>query len=125
MKNFEDLDVFQRAVELMVSVYRTTTAFPAEERYGLTAQMRRAAVSVVSNIAEGQGRLTIGEWRQFLSHARGSLFELQAQAIAAEKLEFLEALSYRRLRASIKRAAMPLAGLIDYVKTREKPTTDN
>ena len=125
MKNFEELDAFQRAVELMVQIYRTTSNFPTEERYGLTAQIRRAAVSVVSNIAEGQGRLTLGEWRNSLGHARGSLFEIQAQAIAAEKLGFIDGSGYRQLRSSIKRAAMPLAGLIAYVRRREKSTTDN
>jgi four helix bundle protein len=125
MKIFEELDAFQRAIELMVQIYRETSDFPTEERYGLTAQIRRAAVSVVSNIAEGQGRLTPGEWRNSLGHARGSLFEIQAQAIAAEKLGFLDERRYRELRSSIKRVAMPLSGLIAYVRRREKPATDN
>ncbi|HYS53442.1 MAG TPA: four helix bundle protein [Thermoanaerobaculia bacterium] len=125
MKNFEELDAFQHAVDLMVDVYRASAAFPIEERYGLTSQIRRASVSVVSNIAEGQGRLSDGEWRNSLSHARGSLYEVQAQAIAANRLEFLDDDSYRRLRSSIKRAAKPLSGLIAYVKRREASTTDN
>jgi four helix bundle protein len=125
LKNFEELDAFQRAVDLMVDVYRASKAFPDEERYGLTSQIRRAAVSVVSNIAEGQGRLTPGEWRNSLGHARGSLFEVQAQAIAAQRLGFVDEIVYRKLRSSIKRAAMPLAGLIDYVRSREKATTEN
>ena len=125
MKNFEELDAFQRAVDLMVDVYRVSKAFPDEERYGLTSQIRRASVSVLSNIAEGQGRLTPGEWRNSLSHARGSLFEVQAQAIAAHKLGFVDEAVYRKLRSSIKRAAMPLAGLIDYVRSRASATTEN
>jgi four helix bundle protein len=118
MKTFEDLDVFQRALDLMVAVYRVTRAFPADERFGLTQQLRRAAVSVVSNLAEGQGRLTNGEWRQFLSQARGSVFEIQAQLIAAQRLEYLDNKQYQRLRTGIQRVSAPLQGLINYVKTR-------
>jgi four helix bundle protein len=73
MATFEDLDVFKRALYLMTDVYRATKVFPGDERFGLTQQLRRAAVAVVSNLAEGQGRFTDGEWRQFLSQARGSL----------------------------------------------------
>lgn len=98
MATFEDLDVFKRALDLMVRVYRVTKAFPSDERFGLTQQLRRAAVSVVSNLAEGQGRLTSGEWRQFLSQSRGSLFEMQAQVIAAHRLEYLDNAQYMPVR---------------------------
>ncbi|PYQ48630.1 MAG: four helix bundle protein [Acidobacteria bacterium] len=123
MKNFEDLIVFKRAVALMVDVYRTTETFPKDERYGLTAQIRKASVSVVSHVAEGQGRLSLGEWRQFLSQARGSLYEVQAQAIAAHELGFLEDQPYGELRVSIRRVASPLRGLIAYVRGRERKKT--
>ena len=125
MKTFEELDAFQRAVELTVVIYQVTRTFPDDERFGLTAQIRRAAISVVSNIAEGQGQLTNGEWRYLLGQARGSLYEVQAQSIVAEKLGLLDAGNYRKLRSSVKRVAMPLAGLIAYVRKREKATTDN
>jgi len=125
MKKFEDLDAFQRAVELSVIVYQSTASFPDAERYGLTAQVRRASVSIVSQIAEGQGRLTNGEWRQFLSQARGSLYEVQAQVILAQALGLIDAATHQRLRSAIIKAAKPLAGLINYVRRREKPTTDN
>ncbi len=120
MATFEDLDVFKRALDLMVEVYRATKAFPSDERFGLSQQLRRAAVSVVSNLAEGQGRLTNGEWRQFLSQSRGSLFEIQAQIIAARRLEYLDDTQYKRLRSGIRGVAEPLKGLINYVATREK-----
>jgi len=118
-KNFEDLDAFQKAVDLSVAVYRTTESFPDAERYGLTKQLRRASISVVSNIGEGQGRLTDGEWRQFLGHARGSLYEIQAQLIVAARLGLIDEPVHRRLRLAISKAARPLAGLIEYVRTRK------
>lgn len=86
--SFRDLTVWQRSLQLSVAVYRMTREFPREELYGLTSQIRRAAVSVPSNIAEGQGRLKGGEFRQFLSIARGSNCELQTQLEIARALEF-------------------------------------
>ena len=71
-KSFKDLIVWQRAIELTVVVYKLTSEFPAAERFGLTSQMRRAAVSIASNIAEGYGKFSKGEYLLFLGHARGS-----------------------------------------------------
>jgi four helix bundle protein len=78
-KSFRDLIVWQRSIQLATAVYRLTGGFPREELYGLASQLRRSAVSVPSNIAEGQGRLSTGEFRQFLGIARGSNSELQTQ----------------------------------------------
>jgi len=89
VQSFRDLIVWQRSIELVVAIYRVTKAFPKDEIYGLTAQMRRAAVSVPSNIAEGQGRLSTGEFLQFLGNARGSLHELQTQVVIGRKLGYL------------------------------------
>ncbi|MEA2337766.1 MAG: hypothetical protein QOE82_1773 [Thermoanaerobaculia bacterium] len=125
MATFEDLDVFKRALDLMVSVYRITKVFPSDERFGLIQQLRRATVSVVSNLAEGQGRLTDGEWRQFLSQSRGSLFEIQAQLVAAHRLGYLDETQHKQLRSAIRRVAEPLKGLINYVTTRKAKPTDN
>jgi four helix bundle protein len=86
---YRDLIVWQKSMVLAQEVYRATKRFPQEEQYGLTSQMRRAAVSIASNVAEGQGRLTKGEFRQFLGQARGSLLELQTQAELACHLEYL------------------------------------
>jgi four helix bundle protein len=77
--SFRDLVVWQRAMQLTVAIYRLTQEFPREEIYGLTSQIRRSAVSIPSNIAEGHGRLNKGEYRQFLGVARASNFELQTQ----------------------------------------------
>lgn len=124
---FEDLDAFKYAVDLTRDIYEATENFPKREHYGLSAQLRRAAVSVLSNIAEGQGRLTSGEWRQMLSHARGSLYEIEAQIIVAAALGFMSESTAQQLRARTKRAGQPLAGLIKYVRSleRRKPATSN
>jgi four helix bundle protein len=89
VRSYRDLRVWQQAIELAENVYEVTKAFPREEIYGLTSRMRRAAVSVASNIAEGNARQTGGEYLQFLGNARGSLAELHTQTIVAARLEFL------------------------------------
>lgn len=106
----------------MVDVYTATEVFPKHEMYGLTSQLRRAACSVVSNIAEGQGRLTYGERRQLFSHARGSLFEIQAQLLAASRLRLIDVGSAEHLKVRTSFVGRELAGLIDWIKRRETET---
>jgi four helix bundle protein len=84
---FQDLLVWQRAMEMTVAIYRLTRSFPKDETYGLISQLRRAAVSVASNIAEGRGRLTPGEFRQFLGLAQGSNYEIQTQILVAKQMD--------------------------------------
>src|SRR5271156_1045728 len=86
VKDYRDLVVWQKGIELATRVYELTRTFPNEEKFGLIAQMRRASVSVPSNIAEGQARRTTGEFIQFLSHAEGSVAELDTQLYLAVKL---------------------------------------
>ena len=90
-RHYRDLLVWQKAMNLARVVYRETERLPAKEVYGLQSQMRRAAISVPSNIAEGHGRLNDGHFRQFLAVSRGSLFELQTQLELARDLTLLEA----------------------------------
>jgi four helix bundle protein len=87
-QNFEELLVWQKAVELAVQIYALTRAFPDDERFGLTSQLRRSAVSVSSNIAEGRGRLSDGDFRQFLGIAQGSNYEVLTQLLIAKRLRF-------------------------------------
>jgi four helix bundle protein len=87
--SYRDLIAWQKAMDLVEEAYKTTRDFPKGEIYGLTSQLRRAAVSVPSNIAEGQGRLTPGEFRQFLGHARGSLLETETQILLAGRLHYI------------------------------------
>src|ERR1700674_5583687 len=87
--SYRDLRVWQNAMKLVISVYQQTRGFPKEELYGLTSQMRRAAVSIPSNIAEGKGRSTDRDRSLFFCHARGSLLELETQILIAQRLKFL------------------------------------
>jgi four helix bundle protein len=88
-KDYRDLVAWQKAMELVLLVYRVTKAMPKEELYGLTIQMRRAAVSIPSNIAEGQGRHTKRDFHNFLSIALGSLRELETQILISQKLDYI------------------------------------
>ena len=89
IRSHRELIVWQRALELCTAIYATTAKFPSEERFALVSQMRRAAVSIPSNIAEGHGRLTTSEYRHFLGIARGSLKELETQILIAQRLGYL------------------------------------
>jgi len=87
-QSFKDLIVWQRSIELTTNVYKLTAKFPESERFGLTNQMRRASVSIASNVAEGYGRTTRGEYVQSLGHVRGSCSELETQIVIAKNLGF-------------------------------------
>src|SRR5271157_1072670 len=88
-KSYRDLVAWQKAMDLVTAVYQITASFPKEELYGLTSQLRRAAVSVPSNIAEGQGRKSKPEFRHFLHNAAGSLMEVETQVTIATVLGYL------------------------------------
>jgi four helix bundle protein len=115
--SYRDLVAWQKAVDLVVEVYRITRSFPKDEAYGLTSQLRRAAVSVPSNIAEGQGRLSKGEFRQFLGHARGSVLEVETQAIIAHKLGFLENAAAENVLSKSAEVNRILNGLLESLET--------
>src|SRR4051812_28466609 len=92
-QSYKDLVVWQKGIAFAKKVYRLTKNFPPEEKFGLIAQMRRAAISVPANIAEGQARHTTGEFIQFISHAEDSVAELDTQLILSIELEFCQASS--------------------------------
>lgn len=110
--SYTELVAWQRAMDLAVEVYRATQGFPPDERFGLTSQVRRAAVSVPSNIAEGQGRLTKGEFRQFLGQARGSLLEVETQMELARRLGFLPPMTADAMASQLSAVLRPLNGLL-------------
>ena len=127
MGNFQKLRVWQRAKELAVFIYKLTGRGAFVKDYGLKDQIRRAAVSVPSNIAEGQGRSTDGELKQFLGNARGSLFEVDTQIGIALNLNMIDEATASRLHESIDDVGSLLSGFIRSVnKTRhehQKPRT--
>ena len=116
IKSYEDLIVWQKALDLAEEVYRATRQFPKDELYGLTSQMRRAAVSVASNIAEGHERHSRGEFLQFLGHARGSLAELETQARLAVRLGFVVSSVNEDLTAHSAEVGRLLNGLRNSLK---------
>lgn len=109
---FKDLKCFQRAMELALSVYEVTRGFPKEEMFGLSSQLRRAAVSVISNIAEGKGRSTEKDLVRFLATACGSLFEIEAQIALAERLLYIDQVQTARILALASETGRLINGLI-------------
>lgn len=99
VKSYKDLIVWQKSMGLVEMVYQATKTFPKEELYGLTNQLRRAAVSVPSNIAEGQARSSTAEFRNFLSIAHGSLAEVETQLLITERLNYLDSEKLREILA--------------------------
>ena len=118
--SYKDLIAWQKAKRLAVAVYRVSKAFPRDEMYGLTSQARRSAVSVVSNIAEGQGRTTKGEFVQFLGHARGSLLELQTQMEIALELKFMTSSEFEELESLSNDVRALLNRIIEYLQAKSK-----
>ncbi|MBI5367882.1 MAG: four helix bundle protein [Planctomycetes bacterium] len=91
VQSYRELTVWQRGMDLVEAVYRATGDFPNDEKFGLTSQVRKAAVSIPSNIAEGQGRWSTAEFEHHLSIAHGSLCEVETQLLIAERLKYLSA----------------------------------
>ena len=101
MHNFKDLRVWQTAIELTTEIYALLSTFPPEEKFGLISQMKRAAVSIPSNIAEGAGRNSNKEFKHFLSISLGSLFEIETQLIIANRLDLIDAKSTEEVNTKI------------------------
>ena len=112
IRSHRDLTVWQKAMDFVVVVYQVSKAFPREELYGLTNQMRRAAVSVPANIAEGQGRRSKAEFCQFLGNARGSLLELETHLELAFRLGYLNTEQQRALEERSHEVGRLLNGLL-------------
>ncbi|MGC4032867.1 MAG: four helix bundle protein [Tepidisphaeraceae bacterium] len=117
--DYKDLLVWQKSIDLVAFVYDATRHFPADERFGLTNQLRRAAVSVPSNIAEGQGRKTNSGFIQFLRIANGSRQEVETQLIIAQKLNFISPDVVADLSDRLAEIGRLLSGLINSLTTAE------
>jgi four helix bundle protein len=116
MRSYRDLKVWQDAMDLAVRIYGVTDVFPAQERYGLVQQMRKAAVSVPSNIAEGYGRRTARQRYHFLENSLGSLFELETQTELSTRLGFLQPRDAAELADTIRGIGRGLTALMRYVE---------
>jgi four helix bundle protein len=116
VKQFRDLQVWQKAMTLTREVYLVSQGFPKAEQFGLTSQMRRAGVSVPSNIAEGQGQLTDKAFILYLCRARGSLYELETQAELAESLQFMNRPDLDRILSMCGEVGRMLHGLINSMR---------
>lgn len=112
IKSFTDLNAWRESHKLAIAVYKMTKAFPKEELYSLVDQMRRAAISITSNIAEGFGRQTYKEKIQFYYIAQGSLIELKNQLLLARDIEYLESKSFNEIAEQANCAHKLLQGLI-------------
>ena len=126
--SFRDLRVWQEAMKLTAEIYRSTANFPKHELYGLSQQIRRAAVSVPSNIAEGKGHHSDREFTHFLLHSRGSLLELQTQLLIAEELQYLSKEESHRVLAMAEGVGRALSGLINSLREKvasNEPTTND
>jgi four helix bundle protein len=120
--SYRDLIVWQKAIDMVTEIYRSTRTFPREETYGLTSQLRRSAASVASNIAERQGRLSRKEFRQFLGQARGSLIELETQVVIAGNLGYLSPETSKLLMDRTGEVSRLLHGLIESLQTSIQTT---
>ncbi len=116
MNNHKDLDVWKRSVEFVINIYEATETFPQKEIYGITNQIRRASVSIPSNIAEGAGRKGNVEFSRFLYFSLGSLSEVETQLIISQKLKYLKEDDFKRLSTELIEIRRMLLGLIKSLK---------
>jgi len=116
--SFRDLRVWQEAMRLTGEIYKSTSGYPKHEIYGLSQQMRRAAVSIPSNIAEGKGHHSDKEFVHFLFHARGSLLELETQLMIAKELQYLSKAEADRQLALAEGVGRALSGFINSLRVR-------
>jgi len=125
VQTFRDSIAWQKAMDLTTSIYSATRTFPREEMFGLTNQLRWAAVSIASNIAEGQGRLTTGEFMQFLGMARGSTLEVETQLELSCRLELGDARELQEVQARATELAMILNSVIVNLRRKQQRARNN
>ncbi len=118
--HWSDLDLWNKSHEFVKDIYKVTTDFPKAEMYGLTSQLRRAAVSVPTNVVEGFSRKSTKEYLQFLFHSRGSLEEVRYLLLLSKELEFLDEDKYTELEDSSEDVSKMLNGLISTLKKKVK-----
>ena len=120
IKNYRDLEIWQKAMNLVEGIYQVTQSFPRQEQFQLTGQIRRAAVSIPSNVAEGHGRTGPGEFLHFLSMAHGSLMEVETQVLIAQRLGYLNEAVAAPLLKQTASLSMMIRALIKKLRLRMK-----
>ncbi len=126
IKSFRDLEVWQYGIRLVKKIYLVTAKFPKEETYGLTSQMRRSAVSIPSNIAEGKGRQTRNEYIRFLYIASGSIAELETQIVIAKELSYIDIkMEEELIKEYLNPVIKMIKKLINSLQNNPEPTTHN
>ena len=120
MRPHEKLEAWSKSVDFVVAIYQVTESFPKEEKFGLTSQIRRAAVSVPTNIAEGAARQSEKEFTHFLSHAQGSASELETELIIAHRLGYIGENQFIELRSSLERIGRLMTGLVQHLKNKNR-----
>lgn len=118
MRSHTNLDAWKRSTDFVVSVYRVTERFPKDERFGLTSQLRRAAVSIPANIAEGAARDSLKEFRRFLSNAQGSASEVETELLIAFRLGYITRDEYAELFRTVDDIGRMITGLSKHLKRR-------
>ena len=118
MRPHEQLDVWRKAIEASLLVYRLTDGFPRDERYGLTSQIRRASVSIAANIAEGAARKSPKEFVNFLSMAQGSTSEVETELLIAFRLGYFSEENYESVSAQLNEIGRMITGLSNHLKTK-------
>ena len=119
MRPHHNLDAWKKSVDFVVATYKMTEAFPKEEKFGLTSQIRRAAVSIPANIAEGAARKSDKEFLQFLSIAQGSASEVETEMLIAHRLGYLAKQEYELMEASLDDIGRMLTGLSNHLKRKQ------
>ena len=120
-RHFTEMPVWQEGHKVVLQVYELTSAFPEAEKYALTSQMRRAAVSITSNIAEAFGRQTSKDKARFYLNARGSCYEVQSQGYVARDLNYLTPADFTKLNQRLNRIVHDLNKIMKTLSTRPKP----
>ena len=124
MRPHEKLEVWKKAVDFVVDVYKETATFPSEEKFGLTSQVRRAAVSIPANIAEGAARQSDKEFGHFIAIAQGSCSEVETELLIGSRLGFLSPPVYSTLRAEADAIGRMLVGLSKHLKGKSRGSKD-
>lgn len=118
MRPHDKLDVWKKSIDFVVAVYKATERFPKEEKFGLTSQLRRAAISIPANLAEGAGRRSDREFAHFLSNSQGSASEVDTELFIAHRLNYLVSDEFSHLRTSLDEIGRMLTGLSQHVQQK-------